>query len=82
MVALFTDIPREETKLAWPHYRSKIKRVTEAKSGFDDFFFFIIFYILFLCNTIRQVDNFIFDCVREKLFLCGPYILYSRLPIP
>ena len=54
--------PRRRVRLPRPHYRSRIQRVTKAEGGFIEFF--ILFYILFSCN---QADNFIFECVREKL---------------
>ena len=47
---------REESTLAWSHYRSRIQHVTEAEGGFIHFFFFILFYISFSCNTKKQAD--------------------------
>ena len=46
MVAPLADKPREESTLAWSHYRSRSQRVTETQGGFIDLFFLILFSIL------------------------------------
>ena len=45
MVAPLADKPREESTLAWSHYRSRSQRVTEAKGDFIKKIVFLLFYM-------------------------------------
>ena len=54
MVAPFADMPREEITLAQSHYPSRIQHFTKAEEGFIKKFF-ILFYILFSCDTKNKM---------------------------